>query len=374
MGTYLNMATSTKTNPNENYAREIMQLFTIGLFQLNPDGTQVLDGNGYPIATYDQSVVTNMAKVFTGWTFAPQPSPGIVDYISPMLLGGTKTENASKHDFTQKVLLDGNVIPARAATVANAYQDLNDALDMICNHHNLAPFISQELIQQLVTSNPSPGYVARVSAVFSLNRTSQNQMREVVRAILLDPEARGDVKTDPGYGHLREPVLLVANLCRAFDAKSINQQTTSDGYLNPQITPMGQDMFRPPTVFSYFQPDNLLPRSTTLLAPEFGILSSYTSLKRPNFLNQMTFAGGVAVGTNTPNGTALDLSTWLPLASDPAGLTDAVGNLLLHGTMSSQMRASVIQAVTAVGASNPTKRVRTAIYLVASSLQYQVQQ
>jgi uncharacterized protein (DUF1800 family) len=374
MGTYLNMATSTKTNPNENYAREVMQLFTIGLFQLNPDGTQVLDSNGLPIATYDQSVVTNMAKVFTGWTFSPQPSPGIVDYVHSMVLGGSRPESPLKHDFTQKVLLNGIVIPARSTTVASAYQNLNDALDIIYNHHNVAPFISQSLIQELVTSNPSPGYVARVAAVFNLNRSNPNQMREVIRAILLDPEARGDVKTDPNYGHLREPAQLVLNLCRAFNAQSFNQKKTSDGYLDPQTTPMGQDIFRPPTVFSYFQPDTILPGSTTVLAPEFGILSSYTSLKRINFVNQMTFAGGIVAGPNAPTGTGLVLTPWLPLASDPGALTDAIGGLLLHGSMSSQMRASIVRAVTAVSSSNPTKRVRTAIYLVASSSQYQVAQ
>jgi uncharacterized protein (DUF1800 family) len=374
MGTYLNMATSVRTDPNENYAREVMQLFTIGLFQLNPDGTQILDSNGFPLATYDQTVVTNMAKVFTGWTFAPQPSPGIVDYVSPMVLGGTRVQNAAKHDFTQKVLLDGLVIPARPATVANAYQDLNDALDILCNHHNVAPFISQSLIQELVTSNPSPGYVARIAAVFNQNRTNPSQLREVVRAILLDPEARGDVKTDPNYGHLREPAQFVLNVCRAFNAQSLNPRVASDGVLDPQTTPMGQDIFRPPTVFSYFQPDAVLPGSTSVLAPEFGILSSYSSLKRINFVNQMTFAAGVQVSTNSPKGTALVLTPWLPLASDPGALTDAIGGLLLHNTMSSQMRASIVRAVAAVSATNPTKRVRTAIYLVASSSQYQVAQ
>jgi len=270
--------------------------------------------------------------------------------------------------------LDGVVIPARPITVSNAYQDLNDALDIIYNHHNVAPFISQALIQELVTSNPSPGYVARISGVFDRNRASPNQMREVVRAILLDPEARGDVKTDPNYGHLREPVQFVANVCRACNAKSINHLTNSDGYLAPQTTSMGQDVFRPATVFSYFQPDNVLPGSTTVLAPEFGIMSSYTSLKRANFLNQMMFAGGIAVGGNSPNGTALDLTFLLPLASDPGALTDAVGTLLLHGTMSTQMRTSIVHAVAAVAASNSLKRVRTAVYLVATSSQYQVAQ
>lgn len=375
MGDYLNMATSTKTNPNENYAREIMQLFTVGLFQLNPDGTQILDSNGYPIPTYDQSVVTNMAKVFTGWAI-PQVAgqAGILDYASPMLLNGTRVENAGKHDFTQKVLLDGNVIPQRSPTVANAYHDLNDALDIIFNHRNVAPFISQSLIQELVTSNPSPGYVARVAAVFNRFRSSPYQMREVVRAILLDPEARGDMKTDPNYGHLREPAQLVLNLCRAFGAVSINQRTNSDGFLRDLTIPMNQDIFRPPTVFSYFSPQTNLPGSTTVLAPEFGIMSSYTSLKRINFVNQMTLGGGIQTSTNAPNGTGLNLTPWLPLASDPGALTDAVGNLLLHGTMSSDMRAHIVSAVGAVSPANTLKRVRTAIYLVASSSQYQVAQ
>src|SRR5206468_433444 len=136
----------------------------------------ILDANGYPIETYDQAVVTNLAKVFTGWTFAPQPSPGIVNYIDRMLLNasirnGAIVENAGNHDFSQKVLLDGKVIPGRsnssAVAVANAYMDLNDALNIIYNHRNVAPFISQALIQELVTSNPSPGYVARVAAVFN---------------------------------------------------------------------------------------------------------------------------------------------------------------------------------------------------------------
>jgi Protein of unknown function (DUF1800) len=320
-------------------------------------------------------VVTNMAKVFTGWTFAPQPSPGITDYINPMVLNGTRVENASKHDFTQKVVLDGIVIPARPSSVSNAYQDLNDALDILYNHHNLAPFLSQALIQELVTSNPSPGYVARVTAAFNLNRASPNQMREVIRAILLDPEARGDVKTDPNYGRLREPAQLVTNLCRAFNAKSANHQSTSDGYLDPQTTVMGQDLFRPPTVFSYFQPDNVLPGSASVLAPEFGILTSYTSLKRINFVNTMALTAGVAVNSpNAPKGTSLDFTAWLPLAADPGALTDAVGSLLLHGTMSSQMRTSVVNAVAAVAPGNALKRVRTAVYLVASSSQYQVAQ
>src|SRR5439155_3857292 len=208
------------------------------------------------------------------------------------------------------------------------------ALDILYNHHNIAPFISQALIQDLVTSNPSPGYVARVAAVFNLNRANPYQMREVVRAILLDPEARGDVKTDPNYGHLREPAQLIANVCRAFDAKSSNQQQLSDGFLRDQSTPMGQDIFRSATVFSYYSPDVQLPGSTTIGAPEFGIMTSYTSLKRINFVNQMTFGVGItsngATGT-APNGTALDLNPLLSLASDPGALTDAVGNLLLHG-------------------------------------------
>jgi uncharacterized protein (DUF1800 family) len=365
MGRYLDMVTSTKNNPNENYAREILQLFSIGLNELNLDGTPQLDLEDNPIPTYDQAVVTGFAKVFTGWTFEAQPSLGVVNYIDPMRLV------AANHDTGTKQLLNDVVLPAGQTGVA----DLNAALDNIFNHPNVGPFVAGHLIRTLVTSNPTPAYVARVASVFNDNGAGvRGDLKAVVRALLLDPEARGDVKTDPNYGHLREPALFVANILRAFNARSANGSTTSDGYLNPQITPMDQDLFRPPSVFSYYPPDYLAPGTTDVLGPEFGILSATTALRRANFVNAIVYAT-IAVSANAPTGTSIDQSGLQALAGDPAALVAELDRVLLHGTMSTAMRDSIVTAVNAVpaGTNQMRDRARAALYLVATSSQYQVQ-
>jgi uncharacterized protein (DUF1800 family) len=401
MGKYLSMAGSSKAHPNENYPREIMQLFTIGLNELNPDGTTKNDSNNVPIPTYDQTLVDNMTRVFTGWNFAPAPASGIPNYIDPMRLNGAATENPVNHDFTKKTLLRGFVQPARTSSVTNAYLDLNEALDNIYNHPGLPPFICKQLIQQLVTSNPSPAYVARVADTFDRNRTSTTQLREVIQAILLDPEARGDRKTASNYGHLKEPVLYIANMMRLYGAKSDDRTKNSDGYLNPYAVNMGQDAFRPPSVFSYFSPGKVaVGGNPPVLGPEFQIQTTATALARVNFVNQ-SFApnstrtidvvrahGTTPNGTDTsgnpivatgPNGTAVDISSLLGFATDPSALADELNQGMLHGTMTAEMKSSIVTAVTAVTLSNPPtdaqkrKRVRTAVYLVASSSQYQVQ-
>jgi uncharacterized protein (DUF1800 family) len=375
MGQYLNLRTSTKTLPNENYAREVMQLFSIGLDLLNNDGTLQTDANGDPIPTYDQTTVVNFAKALTSWHLAAQPQPGYDNYKDPMV------STASLHDTTAKTLLNGVVLPANQT----ATQDLNGAIQNIFAHQNVGPFISKNLIQQLVTSNPSPDYVARITATFNDNGSGvKGDLSALIPAILLDPEARGDFVTDPNYGHLREPALYVNNICRAFTATSYDQTTTSDGYLNPQTNLMEQNCFVPPSVFSYFSPLYVLDATATppLLGPEYQIQSTSTSLKRVNFLNTMvnpngsaTTCGIAANGTTAPNGTKLYLDPYLDqAANDPNGLVETLNQLLLHGTMSDNMRASVSSAVQAVGDSNPLRRVKVAVYLIASSSQYQVQQ
>jgi uncharacterized protein (DUF1800 family) len=371
MGDYLNMRGSTATAPNENYAREIMQLFSIGLNVLNPDGTPVLDSDGNPIPTYTQDTVNAFARAFTGWNLASQPMPGIDNYIAPMVA------TASRHDTHAKTLLNGVTLPAGQT----ALQDLNGALDNIATHANVGPFLCKGLIQQLVTSNPSPDYVARVAAQFNDNGHGvQGSFLAVMEAILLDPEARGDVKTDPGYGKLREPAQFVLNVCRAFNALSYDLTTQSDGYLNPQITPMNQDALRPPTVFSYFSPLFQIPGSN-LYGPEYQIFTAATSLKHANFLNTMVNPNGAATSygiavsnPNAPNGTKLDLSYLQSIAGDTGQLVDYLNTLLLHGTMSDQMRTSVINAVDAESTTDTLKRSKVAVYLVATSSQYQVQQ
>jgi hypothetical protein len=241
----------------------------------------------------------------------------------------------------------------------------------------VAPFICKALIQHLVTSNPSPGYVARVAAVFNGNGDGNNtgergDLGAVARAILLDEEARGDVKTGANYGRLRHPVQFVVNILRALNATSADGSGPSDGYLAPQVSPMGLDVFRPGSVFSYFAPGTVVPASNGVRGPEFGILSTSTTLRRLNFVNTMAFSR-IAVSANAPSGTALELSALQTLAGEPERLVAALDDLLMHGSMSSAMRASIVGAVTAVPKTNALKRARTAVYLVATSSQYQVQ-
>jgi hypothetical protein len=360
MGRYLDLMTSTRTNPNENYAREILQLFSIGLDVLNPDGTPQLNAQGETIPTYDQAVVDGFTKALTGWRLATQVAPGVPNYRDPMVL------ITNNHDNGSKLLLNGFVQPANQGGVL----DLNAALDNIFNHPNVGPFISKLLIHDLVTSNPSPAYVGRVAAVFNNNGASvRGDLRAVVRAILLDPEARGG---GYGYGHLKEPAQLICNVARAFNVRSFNGSGNSDGYVYPQSTNMDQDVLRPLTVFSYYPADYVVPGYSTLLGPEFGILSTASSLRRANFVNTIVFSG-INTSTNAPNGTSLDLSGLQALAGTPSALVDEVNRILMYNTMSAEMRNSIITAVTAVSSSNPTKRARTAVYLVATSAQYQVQ-
>jgi uncharacterized protein (DUF1800 family) len=362
MGNYLDVNNNSRTRPNENYAREILQLFSIGTVRLNVDGTPQLDESGQPIPTYTQEDVNNFARVFTGWRFAPAPATGVPNYIDPMVT------NEPQHDVAAKTLLNGVTLPAGQ----NTTKDTNDAIDNIFADPNVGPFISKQLIQHLVTSNPSPAYVARVATVFNGGLSPRGDLKAVVRAILLDPEARGDVKTEPNYGRLRHPAQFIANILRAFGARSANGSSTSDGYLNPQSDSMGMNVFRPPSVFSYFSPFTVIPGTAGVRGPEFALFSTSTALRRANFVNTMVFAR-INTGANAPRGTSLDFTPWLPLAATPGDLVDSLDDLLLHGSMSDEMRQTIEQAVAAVTPTNALKRVRTAVYLILSSPQYQVE-
>jgi uncharacterized protein (DUF1800 family) len=359
MGNYLDMNGNTRTRPNENYAREVLQLFSIGTVRLKPNGAPQLDGSGQPIPTYDQSTINNFARVFTGWRFAPGQA-GIPNYLDPMV------PNAAQHDTDAKTLLNGYVVQAGQTP----QKDLDDAIDNILNDPNVGPFISKQLIQHLVTSNPSPAYVERVAAAFNSN--GSGDLRAVVRAILTDPEARGDQKTDAAYGRLRNPIQLLLGVLRAFNARSADLSGQSDGYLNPQAAALGMDVFRPPSVFSYYSPFGTVPGESGLRGPEFALLSTSTALQRANVINTLAFSR-IAVSANAPSGTALDLRPLQPLASNAGQLADTLDTLLLHGTMSASTRQSIVTAVSAVPATNSLKRVQTAVYLVATSSQYQVE-
>jgi uncharacterized protein (DUF1800 family) len=389
MGNYLDMMRSTRTNPNENYAREVLQLFNIGLFMLNQDGTLQLDSQNNPIPTYDQNTVNNFTKVFTGWrdcrpadtnASCPDAIPTANDYKDPMSLA------TGNHDLTAKTLFNypgstttniaacGNCTNAQN-TYTYAYASLDQAIRNIYEHPNVAPFVSKLLIQHLVTSDPTPAYVGRVAAVFNANRSNPTQMKEVVRAILLDPEARGDVKTDPRYGKLREPVQLTTNLYRHFDVRSFDGLSLSDGNVDRFSQAMGQRAFYPPTVFNYFPADYTVP-GTTLLAPEFGIFTTGTSIARANSVNTIVFNRIAVSNPDSPNGTSINFDAWSALsAADSSGnlLMDALNTKMMHGAMSSTMRSTILTAVLAVPSTNPLLRAQTAIYLIATSSQWQVQ-
>lgn len=373
MGNYLDMVRSTKNNPNENYPREILQLFTIGLFMLNRDGTLQKDGQGNPIPTYDQNTINNFTKVFTGWTFCnttcANSSPGLVNYKDPMIL------NQTNHDVTAKTLLSYAGAPNVSIPAStNGATELDMALDNIFNHPNVGPFVSRQLIQQLVTSDPTPAYVGRIAAVFNDNGFGvRGDLKAVVKAILLDPEARGDFKTDPNFGKLREPVQYVTNMLKAFSVKSANLGQQSDGVI-PTMAGMSQSPFNSPTVFNYYPPDYIIP-GTTINGPEFALMTTGTSISRANFANTMVYST-IPIGVDTPQGTALDLSDMQALAAaDPSGnlLLDELGNRLLNGRMSADMRSKILPAVTAIASTDPLGRARAAIYLVATSSQFQVQ-
>jgi uncharacterized protein (DUF1800 family) len=395
MGEYLDMRLSTRTNPNENFAREVLQLFSIGTDTLNPDGTPQLDAQGATIPTYTQTQVNEFTRVFTGWNFAPAIAAGITNFRDPMVPRG-----GQNHDAGAKSLLNGFTIAACTSTnstqnIACAQSDMAAVMSHLANHPNVGPFISKQLIQHLVTSNPSPAYVERVARVFNNDCSGlypqgctnvRGNLKLVVQAILLDPEARGDVKTDPNYGKLREPAQYIIGFLRAFNAKSFDKLSTSDGVLGRGSSDftgtLDQPIFLPATVFSYYQPGYEVP-GTKILGPAFGILSTTTTLRRANNINTLIYSG---VTTNTtptaaspdrPRGTSIDISGLEALAGNPVDVVNALDSLLLHGTMHPQMRSSIVTAMNAINDANVTtrnqKRARTAVYLVATSSQYDIQ-
>ena len=370
MGDYLDMANNNKANaatgtePNENYGREILQLFSVGTWLLNADGTRRLDAAGNPIATYDQDEIEGFAHVFTGWTYAPVAGAASRNNNSRNYLGTMLAVNAN-HDLGAKILLGGVTAPANLGM----QQDLEFAHQNIFQHPNVGPFIGRQLIQKLVTSDPSPGYVARVSAVFANNGVGQRgDLRAVVRAILLDPEARGANRIDPRSGKLLEPVLFMTHVARALSA------STDGAFFRTQSSSLGQFVFYAPSVFNYYPADYVVA-GANLPGPEFGLLTTATAIGRANFANTLLFSTGIAADPDLygATGTQRDLAGYLAVAGDASALADRLDRNLLAGTMSTAMRQAIAGAVNALPASDTLNRARTALYLVVSSPQFQVQ-
>lgn len=356
--------------PDENYAREVMQLFTVGLNHLHPDGSLVLDLNGLPVPVYDQQTIAETAKVFTGWGFAssatnPSFYGAASDYLNPMRL------YPNFHDNGSKTIIGGQILPANQGGA----KDVQDTLDALFNHANTAPFISRQLIQRLVTSNPTPGYVYRVAQVFANNGSGvRGDLGAVVRAILTDYEARSPVATASlSYGKLREPMLRTTALLRGLGGDSNSGRigiTSGNTDFNLAQTPL-----KAPTVFNFFEPAYVQPgvlAQAGLHAPEFQILTDNTAITVPNFLRGYIYANR-AVATDLANqtiGFRPDTAT-LALTATPQTLVDQLNVILAGGTLPSAVTSRIVTALNAMPAAttdaNRLERWRSAIYLIMTT-------
>lgn len=391
MGVFLSMLGNDKgnasTNPDENYAREVMQLFTIGLYQLNDDGTQKLDGNGNPIPTYSNNDVMGLAKVFTGfsWNIPGNSSdtgwsnccvyvgPGYGEDLLPM-------QSYSDHHSTDEKDFLGATIPAERS---NADADLKIALDTIFNHPNVPAFVSKQLIQHLVTSNPSPAYVSRISAVFKDDGTGvRGNMRAVITSILLDPEARdaANFSGNPQYGKVREAVLRYTEWARAFTAQS-RTGSFDLGSTEDPIYGLGQMSLRSPTVFWWFSPGYVPPGTSiaagNLTAPEMQMTNVSTVVGYINYLE-------TAIGGDADSGPDLFASygTEMALAATPDQLANRLNLLLMAGEMSSTLQSQIVAAVNEIPIPSGDQsaiqaalanRVRAAVYLTTASPDFSAQ-
>ena len=374
MGDFLNNANNDKAAPNENFARELLQLFSIGTCELNTDGS--LKG-GACTATYSNDTVRSYAYAMTGWTY---PAGGATPYgcwptgMNCRYYDGDMIAVASYHDSAERKLLAGVTVAVGSAAPAA----LESVLDSLMAHPNIAPFIGKQLIQHLVSSNPSPAYVTRVAAAFTNGKfqgygTGQKgDLAATVAAILLDAEARGDTTTRTA-GKLREPVQLFTGVVRAMNGK-----TDGDAFAWWWGDSLRQHVFRPPSVFNFYPPDYPVA-GTALVGPTFGIHSANAALERLNVLTYLLDWNGSDPSADIPNalGTRVDLTAFTADAADAAKLVDRLSMLALGQALPTTPRQKVIDAVSwwtaQTDATNwKTNRVKAAAYLVFGSPNYQV--
>jgi uncharacterized protein (DUF1800 family) len=394
MGYYLDMGNSPKPVAgqiaNENYARELLQLFTVGLYLLNDDGTYQLDANGQPLPAYSENDIQQIAKALTGWTYQANGTQ-LFPQTFTSVNGTNRTasmiiyNNGSQHDTSAKTC---DLLSCSMPAGQTAQQDLDGVVQAVFNHTNVPPFISKQLIQHLVTSNPSPAYVARISSVFKNNGTGvRGDMKAVIKAILLDPEAReGDAySSNDNSGHLREPVLFITGIVRGLGSITGNVTTFTAGNGSGSMTNlaaplvgiasnMGQDVLFAPSVFNYFPPDNVIP-GTNNLGPEFLLFTTATSPQRLNFVDNVIRNIYTYTGIDFAGSLTGPTATYVALAATPDVLVNRLDQIFTHGQMSASTKQSIVTAISALPTgttANDQFRAKRAVYLVLSSSQYQV--
>lgn len=395
MGVYLSMLRNQKADPlsnirpDENFARELMQLFSIGLVQLQADGQPLLQ-DGRPLPTYDQDTIRGFARVFTGWIWTGCPAGEFRScdpwelhpqwWLQPMSPHEAFHETASKQllRYPGVALADG-LLPAGG----DARADLEAALDNLFEHPNVGPFLARRLIQRLTTSNPSPAYVQRVAAAFDDDGSARHErgnLQAVVRAILLDPEARDPAQAPPQFGKLREPLLRMTQLWRAFDGHD-------DGDRFREFDPehfSAQAPLRSPSVFNFFLPDFVLPGElgqAGLVTPELQISTDSYLTRMANEFNAkiaLKWRGNPdLVGLEDLHLIIIDLEPELPHADDPAGLVARYALLFMGGRMSNGMRTTLIDYLSGLPLDGTPaarrRRVTEALWLILTSPEYLVE-
>jgi uncharacterized protein (DUF1800 family) len=410
--TYMNNHASDNNNgkltyPDENYAREIMQLFSIGLFQLNLDGTEKKDANGKSIPTYNNNDIANLAKVFTGLSWGDSRYLGekykdVWSYTKKMKFYAIDSSDAyirfwvtnprivNGHEVGSKTFL-GSTIPARS--VQQGELDIKDALDIIYNHPNVGPFIGRRLIQRLITSNPSPAYIQRVAMVFNNNGNGvRGDLKAVIRAILLDPEARDCCNNENTEfaGMLKEPFLRYMNMVKGLNISAIGgiyRNTMRKVYEKTGQLPMYS-----PSVFNFFSPDYIPDgalKGTGKFGPEFQTLNSQTLTGYINGLNAwiindypldyFTYFNNETYKPNQEPKFDLTVDNALARNDRLSQLLDKYNLILAHGRLSQQSLNIIKKALMSMplGLANgipntddASRRVRIAIYLIMSSPDY----
>ncbi|MCC2974141.1 DUF1800 family protein [Massilia sp. IC2-476] len=347
MGKYLDMGNSVLPAPNENYAREVMQLFTIGPVMLNQDGSIQRDRFGEAVASYDQQTIGELARALSGWTYA-----GPANRLNFENFSGPMQPLDSMHDKGAKTLLQGVTLPAGQS----AQQDFDAAMQNLFQHPNIAPFVATRLIRALVTSNPSPAYIARVADVFANGPAGRGDMKATITAVLLDPDARNDGAPS---GKLKDPILQILSLVRAANGNVLNPAN-----LFWETSLLGQQLLNAPTVFSFFSPLTPLPGHPEQFGPEFQVYTPALAVARANFVYRLLndeFASMIKI----------DLGPYMNAAGDPAALVSLVDATLLHGRMSPATRQAILASVSAT--TDKKQRALTALYLTAITADFAVQ-